>query len=160
MLRKDGARMTHSISAPQAWAVTVIWLFLAFFCYEMMREQSDRLFHLAEVVQGDVGLQQHPKAVQTHQGTRSFLSGVISVQTDSHVADKFSMPPSINPKEIYATFLSTRIGANREMGEFEEDHYFNSTRVLIHRLLRSPNTRSRRHILVSSPSIFVDLRSW
>jgi len=71
MLRlKDGPGMATSLWAPQTWAVTAIWLFLAFFCYEMMRQQSDRLFHLAELVQGDVELIHHPRAVANHQSPR------------------------------------------------------------------------------------------
>jgi alpha-N-acetylglucosamine transferase len=78
----------------------------------------------------------------------------------SHNADKFSAPQTLNPKEVYATFLSTRIGTNHELGEFEDDYYFNSTRVLIHRLLRTPSTRSTRHVVVSPSSIMINLRSW
>ena len=62
---------------------------------------------------------------------------------------KFAAPPTINEKEVFATFLSTRIGTNSEAGEFEQDWYYNSTRVLIHRLLRTPETRSRRRVVVS-----------
>ena len=69
---------------------------------------------------------------------------VSSISVDS----KFAVPPTINEKEVYATFLSTRIGTNTEAGEFEQDWYYNSTRVLVHRLLRSPETRSRRRVVV------------
>ena len=58
------------------------------------------------------------------------------------------IPPVINEREVYSTFLSTRVGSNASQGEFEYDWYFNSTRVLIHRLLRNPATRGRRHVVV------------
>ena len=51
---KDGGGYHHSIYSPQSWAITAIWLLLAFFCYEMMRQQADRLYRLAEIVQGDM----------------------------------------------------------------------------------------------------------
>jgi hypothetical protein len=73
----------------------------------------------------------------------------ISHSTINTQADKFAAPPTINEKEVYATFLSTRIGSNADAGEFEQDWYYNSTRVLIHRLLRTPETRSRRNVVVS-----------
>lgn len=66
---KDGAGMAYSIWAPQTWAVTAIWLFLAFFCYEMMRQQSDRLFHLASIVQSDVELLHRSKSLPSAQST-------------------------------------------------------------------------------------------
>jgi alpha-N-acetylglucosamine transferase len=66
-------------------------------------------------------------------------------------AAKFDPPWTINEKEVYATFLSTRIGSKATEGEFERDWYFNSTRVLIHRLLREPDTRGRRRVVVLIP---------
>ena len=70
---------------------------------------------------------------------------------------KFEAPPTVNEREVYATFLSTRIGRNKDAGEFEQDWYYNSTRVLIHRLLRTPETRSRRRVVVQFVSVlFVD----
>lgn len=63
---------------------------------------------------------------------------------------KFAVPPTINEKEVYATFLSTRIGLNAAEGEFEEDWYYNATRVLIHRLLRNKSTRSRRRVVAEA----------
>lgn len=59
---------------------------------------------------------------------------------------------TINEKEVYATFLSTRVGANVIEGESENDWYYHSTRVLIHRLLRNPSTRSRHRVVVLSNS--------
>ena len=56
--------------------------------------------------------------------------------------------PVINEREVYATFLSTRVGSNANEGEFAYDWYFNSTRVLIHRLLRNPSSRDRRPVVV------------
>jgi hypothetical protein len=47
------------IGSSHMWAVTGIWLFLAFFCYEMMRQQADRLYQLADVVQKDVERPRH-----------------------------------------------------------------------------------------------------
>jgi hypothetical protein len=38
----------------QSWAITGIWILLVFFCYEVMRQQADRLRHLSEVVAGDI----------------------------------------------------------------------------------------------------------
>ena len=63
---------------------------------------------------------------------------------------KFPPPPTINEKEVYATFLSTRLGSNASAGEFEYDWYFNSTRVLVHRLLRNEETRGGRNVVVRS----------
>jgi hypothetical protein len=57
---------------------------------------------------------------------------------------------TINEKEVYATFLSTRVGANVIEGESENDWYYNSTRLLIHRLLRNPSTRGRHRVVVLS----------
>jgi hypothetical protein len=54
MVRLKDAGGIFSIWSPQSWAITGIWLLLAFFCYEMMRQQADRVFHLAEIVQGDI----------------------------------------------------------------------------------------------------------
>lgn len=58
--------------------------------------------------------------------------------------------PVINEKEVYATFLSTRVGSNMIEGESDHDWYYISTRVLIHRLLRNPATRGRRRVVVLS----------
>ena len=38
----------------QSWMVTAVWLFLAFFCYEMMRQQSNQVFRIAQLVQGSI----------------------------------------------------------------------------------------------------------
>jgi alpha-N-acetylglucosamine transferase len=56
----------------------------------------------------------------------------------------------VNEKEVYATFLSTRVGGNASSGEMEYDWYFNSTRVLIHRLLRNESTRGHRNVIVTA----------
>jgi len=37
-------------------------------------------------------------------------------------AEEFSTLPTINSKEVYETFLSTRIVGNHELGEFEQDY--------------------------------------
>lgn len=62
---------------------------------------------------------------------------------------KLTSPPPIE-KQVYATFLSTRVGSNTAEGEAEYDWYYNATRVLIHRLLRNPSTRGRRRVVVFS----------
>jgi hypothetical protein len=67
-----------------------------------------------------------------------------------HDQTKFTLPPPINEKEVYATFLSTRVGSNSAEGEAEHDWYYNATRVLIHRLLRKQSTRGSRHVVVLS----------
>jgi hypothetical protein len=97
---------------------------------------------------------------QSNQRTRcALLRMMLTVGGVSEVIvekpeSKFDVPPTDNEKEVYATFLSTRIGTNAEQGEFEHDWYFNSTRVLIHRLLRTPETRSRRRVVVQPHSSF------
>ena len=67
----------------------------------------------------------------------------LSNQTPS----RLKLRPPIE-KEVYATFLSTRVGSNAAEGEVEHDWYYNATRVLIHRLLRNPYTRGRRQVVV------------
>jgi hypothetical protein len=79
---------------------------------------------------------------------RLIVGGNSSVSQLASGSNKFDVPPTENEKEVYATFLSTRIGTNSEEGEFEHDWYFNSTRVLIHRLLRNPDTRTHRRVVV------------
>lgn len=75
------------------------------------------------------------------------------VETSIHRSSKFEILRPVNENQVYATFLSTRIGNDRNNGEFEQDWYFNSTRVLIHRLLRNPNTRGSRRIVVRIPLV-------
>jgi alpha-N-acetylglucosamine transferase len=62
---------------------------------------------------------------------------------------KLTLRPPIE-KEVYVTFLSTRVGSNTAAGEAEHDWYYNATRVLIHRLLRNQSTRGRRRVVVLS----------
>jgi len=92
-----------------------------------MRQQADRLYRLAD-----------------HELRESSFRQCLV----HHDSSKFAVLPTINEKEVYATFLSTRVGKNAPEGEFEHDWYYKSTRVLIHRLLRNPSTRGRRRVVV------------
>jgi len=129
-----------------SWMITFIWLLLAFFSYTMIKQQADRLFHLAQILQNDI---EDMSSREFHSNRHSPIDTTISSDPHAYL-EKFTVPQTINSKEVYATFLSTRIGNNSEAGEFEQDWYFNSTRVLIHRLLRTPETRGRRRVVVLS----------
>jgi len=109
-----------------------IWL-LAFFCYELMRQHIDRLADLEE------------ERISSIRHLDPLPDITIQPPAEMTVAR-----PNKYEREVYATFLSTRIGADSSKGEFEYDWYFNSTRVLIHRLLHNPSTRVARRVVVLS----------
>jgi hypothetical protein len=137
----------NDVGSSRPWVVKGLWLFLAFVCYEMLRQHMDRLYSQTDGAGG-----QYPPSTLAQNWTDSAYEDSVSHSEASASPDwwKFAVPPTINEKEVYATFLSTRIGSNAAEGEFEEDWYYNATRVLIHRLLRNPVSRSRRRVVVQA----------
>jgi hypothetical protein len=49
-------RPLKDVGSSHPWVVRGLWLFLAFFCYEMLRQQTDRLYRLTD----EAGGQYHP----------------------------------------------------------------------------------------------------
>jgi hypothetical protein len=153
------ARTGWSIWSVRTWTTVGGWMFLGLICWEMLREHSVLSVHLAEAIQRKEVVPLSPSGQGMSFVVATDVGDNSSVTQSASESNKFDVPSTENEKEVYATFLSTRIGNNSELGEFEHDWYFNSTRVLIHRLLRNPETRTHRRVVVLSLSRPTNRRS-